>query len=108
MDPVRFKNYCETRGYRTAKEVIAEYDEFFKSHHGAMILQVMASRKGVSVEFIKKRLVKMKLMKKERINLDNPVVRPRIRKYNEILGGVFGYEQPLRAANTRQPQLAQQ
>lgn len=87
LDPVRFKNYCETRGYRTAKEVIAEYDEFFKDHYGAMSLQVMASKKGVSVEFIKKRLVKMKLMKKERINMDNPVVCPRIRKYNEILGG---------------------
>lgn len=89
LDPVKLKNYCETRGYRAAKDVIAEYDEFFKSHHGAMSLQVMASKKGVTVEFVKKRLVKMKLMKKERINLENPVVCPRIRKYNEVLGSVW-------------------
>jgi len=85
----RFKNYCETRGYKSAKDVMAEYDEFFKSHYGAMSLQVMAPKKGVSVEFVKKRLVKMKLMKKERANLGNPVVCPRIRKYNEILGSAW-------------------
>lgn len=89
LDMNRFKNYCETRGYKSAKDVMAEYDEFFKSHHGAMSLQVMASKKGVTVELVKKRLVKMKLMKKERINLGNPVVCPRIRKYNEILGSAW-------------------